>query len=107
MIRKTTRKPRSKLTIVLLLKCSVPETLVQKWRTTSGLSIIVCPHGNNERVMASPTNICSGCEFLEEKLEQCHTCVNWEKKEPCVGKCPVQNVTTYTNYWCDQWRTTK
>ena len=24
----------------------------------------VCPHGQNERVMDGPTNICEGCEFL-------------------------------------------
>jgi len=27
----------------------------------------ICPHGQNERVMAEPTNICEGCEFITEE----------------------------------------
>jgi len=27
----------------------------------------ICPHGQNERVMENPTDICEGCEFLVEE----------------------------------------
>ena len=26
----------------------------------------MCPHGQNEKVMENPTDICEGCEFLED-----------------------------------------